>query len=78
MEFFKVFVQIIRGKHTNSKNVVYGQGTSIQIEAQDSKSHIDGEPLMNNILDIRVIPRALKVLVPAPMPEPAFEQVYLH
>jgi YegS/Rv2252/BmrU family lipid kinase len=78
VDFVKVFCQILAGIHKNNGSVVYGQGKNIQIETLDSNSHIDGEPFKYDKLDITVIPRALKVLVPQPAPQPAFEKVLLN
>jgi diacylglycerol kinase (ATP) len=75
-DFVQVLWQIITGKHHTTSSVIYGQGRNIKIEAVEAaNSHIDGEPLKNKSFDIRVIPKALKVLVPTPLPAPAFEKV---
>ena len=74
-DFLKVYIQILLGFHINSASVIYDKGCNIQIDTMDTNTHIDGEPLKRRFLDIKVIPKALKVLVPAPMPAPAFEKV---
>lgn len=75
-DFLKVLWQVVRGKHISNSSVMYEQGKNIKIEAWDNtSSHIDGEPLKNSSFDIRVIPRALSVLVPSPLTSPVFEKV---
>ena len=76
-DFIKVYFQIMIGIHINSASVIYDKGRNIKIDTMDSNAHIDGEPLRRRYLDIKVIPKALKVLVPAPMPVPAFEKVFV-
>lgn len=75
MEFLKVYLQILLGRHTNTPNVFYGQGSNIKIETMNINTHIDGEPLNKSILDISVIPKALQVLVPSSAQIPAYEKV---
>lgn len=78
-EFLKVFLQILIGRHINSSSVIYDKGKNIRIESTDFSTHIDGEPLSKNSFDITVIPRALKVLVPAPVlaPIPVYDKYAL-
>lgn len=73
---FVVF-SILFGRRIKNANVIYDRGSNIKIETQDTNTHIDGELLKKNYLDIKVIPRALKVLVPAPVPVPAFNEVLI-
>ncbi|MEW5822295.1 MAG: diacylglycerol kinase family protein [Cyanobacteriota bacterium] len=74
-DFLKVLYQILSGRHTSNSSVIYDKGSNIKIETKDINTHIDGEPWLKNTLDISVIPRALKVLVPAPVRVPAYKKV---
>jgi YegS/Rv2252/BmrU family lipid kinase len=79
MDFLFVLCQIIFRRHHSTPSVMYGQGSNIEIESLDidNHTHIDGEPSSYKKLTIEVIPKALSVLVPSPIPEPAFEKVYI-
>ncbi len=64
-EFVFAISHIVFKTHKKSSNIIYGQVENIKIEAQDKKLvHIDGEPFAESILDISVIPQALRVAVP--------------
>lgn len=58
--------------HSQASDVVYKQGTSVQIVSTDKNVHsqIDGDPGMDLPMDIEIIPQAVRVLVP-PNAKPA-------
>jgi diacylglycerol kinase (ATP) len=65
IDLLSVFFQIILGRHKQTEKVIYTQGTNIKIQTNDINSHIDGEILLpTNILDIKILPRSLKVITP--------------
>lgn len=76
-DFLKVLWQIITKSHASNSSVMYEQGHNIKIETLNTNTHIDGEPVKRSYLDIWVIPKALKVQVPAHFPTPALEKVYV-
>lgn len=63
-EFLLVLFRILAGKEALGKNVIYAKATNIRIDTDYRDVHIDGEPCKYSNLDISVIPRALKVMVP--------------
>lgn len=64
-EFIVFFFQLLRGKHILNPQVIYSQAQNIKIEKINKNMHMDGEPYFNNNqLDITVLPKALKVMIP--------------
>jgi len=63
-EFASVFFKILVGKHNLGSKVIYKQAQNIKIQSIYRNIHIDGEPFYNSDLDISIIPKALKVVVP--------------
>ncbi|MEN8127998.1 MAG: diacylglycerol kinase family protein [Planctomycetota bacterium] len=59
-------INVILKRHTNSKKVIYTQGKSIQVTPADRSvfCQIDGDPGPELPADIKVIPQAIRVLVP--------------
>ena len=59
-------VKTIFKAHTRSKNVIYTQAGSVQVESGDGPVYcqIDGDPGPAMPADIKVIPQAIRVLVP--------------
>jgi len=59
-------VNVVFKKHTDSKSVIYTQGKSIQVIPTDGPVYcqIDGDPGPPVPADIKVIPQAIRVLVP--------------
>lgn len=59
-------VNVILKRHTKSKNVIYAQGKSIQVAPAEKPvfCQIDGDPGPTPPTDIKVIPQAIRVLVP--------------
>ena len=63
-EFLGVFFRIIFGIHSTNNRVMYTQASNITIESNERNIHIDGEYFNDSRVDIKVIPEALKVIVP--------------
>jgi len=59
-------VNVVFKRHTQSKNVIYTQGKSIQVIPTDGPVYcqIDGDPGPDLPADIKVLPQAIRVLVP--------------
>lgn len=63
-DFIEVFFQIIFNRHKQNSRVIYAQASDISIQSSGNL-HIDGEKRrLNDILNIKVLPEAIKVLVP--------------
>jgi YegS/Rv2252/BmrU family lipid kinase len=63
-EFLAVLIKIIAGNGNLSSKVIYKQAKNIKIQSLNKNIHIDGERCYNSNLDVSIIPRALKVVVP--------------
>jgi len=63
-EFVVFFLQLLRGKHILNPQVIYSQAQNIKIEKINKNMHMDGEPYFNANLDVTVLPKALKVMIP--------------
>ena len=59
-------VKTVVKKHTKCKNTIYTQAASVRVESTDGLIHsqIDGDPGPAMPVDIKVIPQAIRVLVP--------------
>jgi diacylglycerol kinase (ATP) len=59
-------VRVVFKRHTKSKNAIYTQGKSIQVTPADGTvfCQIDGDPGPELPADIKIIPRAIRVLTP--------------
>jgi diacylglycerol kinase family enzyme len=57
--------KVFRGTHVDSRELVFRRGREIAFEAdRPFPVYADGDPLAGLPVPIRVVPRALKVLVP--------------
>jgi diacylglycerol kinase (ATP) len=63
-EFLGVFWQILTGRHKINHSVMYAKARVIHIESLQKGYHIDGEYFQLPSVDISIIPKGLKVLVP--------------
>lgn len=63
-EFLAVLIKILIGDSNLGSKVIYKQAKNIKIQSLNKNIHIDGEPSYNSNLDISIVPRALKVVVP--------------
>lgn len=65
LDFIKILFQIILNRHKTNSSVIYNKAKSIKIETGEKNFHIDGEVLAEVPIDIKVIPKAINVLVPS-------------
>ncbi|MEF9934021.1 MAG: YegS/Rv2252/BmrU family lipid kinase [Clostridium sp.] len=65
VEFFNVFIQILRGEHTNSNSILYLEGSKFLIECtEDLEADVDGEIGPNFPLNVSVLHKKIKVFAP--------------
>lgn len=65
IDFIEVFLQIIFKNYKQNSKVIYTQASNILIKTKNKHFHIDGESCtLKNSLNIQIIPKAIKVLVP--------------
>ncbi|MEF9951296.1 MAG: YegS/Rv2252/BmrU family lipid kinase [Clostridium sp.] len=65
VELFNVFIQILRGEHTNSSRILYLEGKDFLIEcAEDLEADLDGESGPKFPLKVSVLPKKIKVFAP--------------
>jgi diacylglycerol kinase family enzyme len=59
-------VNVIFKRHTKTKNVIYTQAESVQVTPADGNVYcqIDGDPGPKPPADIKIIPQAIRVMVP--------------
>ena len=71
LHLVKHSVMTLFKSHSQSRDVVYKQGKTVGISAEETiRSHIDGDPGLDLPVDISIEPQAVKVLVP-PKAKPA-------
>lgn len=58
-------IRVFRGMHLNRPDITNTRATEIEIRAKRMPVHVDGEPVGETPIRIRLLPRALRVLVPA-------------
>ena len=63
-DFAIIFFQILFNQHENNSRVIYNQAKSIQIQTLEKNFHIDGETVAELPINIRIVPKAINVLVP--------------
>jgi diacylglycerol kinase family enzyme len=57
-------VRVFLGRHLREPDITHTRARAIEIRAKHLPMHVDGEPIGETPAQIRLIPRALRVLVP--------------
>ncbi|HCA87711.1 MAG TPA: diacylglycerol kinase [Streptomyces sp.] len=70
LKFLRRLPQVYRGTHTENDEIVVLRGAEVRIEADGVQAYGDGEPLAPLPVTATVLPGALRVISPGPLPAP--------
>lgn len=74
LDVFRHFVMILLGRHQNDPRVERYRARTVEVRgARPLPVHIDGDPAGTTPISIKVLPRALRVIVPAWTSQSLFE-----
>lgn len=64
LSFLRIFPRVFRGEHVSDRRVTIERASRVRIEADGIVGYADGERVAPLPLDLRLVPRALRVLAP--------------